>query len=98
MAYWEARSPIGRFGRYLENLGWWDQETESELRKEARAHAIKALNDAETVPNPHVKHLFTDVFDEPHPILEEQQAELRAHIAKYREHYPDFTDEQLSTL
>ena len=53
--YWEQRSPITRFGKYLQNLGWWDMAHEEELRKAERAHAIKALNDAEALPNPHIK-------------------------------------------
>ena len=38
---------------------------EEELRKAERRHAIKALNDAEALPNPHIKHLFTDVWIRP---------------------------------
>ena len=53
--YWEQRSPITRFGKYLQNLGWWDMAHEEELRKAERAHAIKALNDAEALPHPHIK-------------------------------------------
>ena len=61
--YWEARSPIHRFGKYLERLGWWDAEVEDELRQVARKRAIASLNDAEKVQGPHPKHLFTDVYD-----------------------------------
>ena len=91
-AYWEERSPINRFGKYLINLGWWDMAHEEQLRKHERQHAIKALNDAEALPNPHIKHLFTDVFDEkpgePLPWhLEEQMADLQDHLDRYREHY-----------
>ena len=66
-SYWEARSPISRFGKFLIEKGWWDMAHEEELRKASRKRAIKALNDAEQLPNPHIKHLFTDVFDEPMP-------------------------------
>lgn len=76
-AYWEARSPINRFGKYLRNLGWWTDAREDELRAFERQHAIKALNDAEALPNPHIKHLFSDVFDEANPILLEQAADLQ---------------------
>jgi 2-oxoisovalerate dehydrogenase E1 component alpha subunit len=105
-AYWDARSPIIRFGSFLETLGLWSAEEEEALRKVERARSIKALNDAEKVrarvppmsrnigtmssaaqlsrplwqrssvtssrlppvpfqvAGPHVKHLFTDVYDE----------------------------------
>ena len=32
-AYWESRSPIIRFGRYLQAQGWYDGQQEEELRK-----------------------------------------------------------------
>jgi len=97
-AYWEARSPIIRFGRYLENKGWWSQEYETELRTASRKRAIKALNDAEQLPNPHVKHLYTDVYDKLPWFLEEQQADLGRHLRKYREHYAEIPQEQIDSL
>ena len=145
-AYWEARSPIVRFGRcavcralvlpvvrfatqrsiflkrltypvsqvglsrpatvsdvlllrrYLSDLGLWDAAHEEELRKASRARAIKALNDAEQVPNPHVKHLYTDVYDELPWMLAEQQSELKDHLQRYRAYYPEIPDQQIETL
>jgi len=97
-AYWEARSPIVRFGRYLGDLGLWDAAHEEELRKASRARAIKALNDAEQVPNPHVKHLYTDVYDELPWMLAEQQSELKDHLQRYRAYYPEIPDQQIETL
>jgi len=97
-AYWESRSPILRFGKYLINKGWWDMEREEALRKVARKRAITALNDAEQVGNPHVKHLFTDVYDEMPWILEQQQADLKDHLQRYREHYSEIPADQIDTL
>ena len=97
-AYWEARSPILRFGKYLQAKGWWDSAREEELRKASRKRAITALNDAEQVPNPHIKHLFTDVYDEAPWILEQQQAELKDHLERYAEHYAEIPPEQIATL
>jgi hypothetical protein len=34
-----------------------------------------------------VRHLYTDVLDELPWMLEDQQASLKAHVAKYEEHY-----------
>ena len=48
-AYWEARSPILRYGKFLQAKGWWTMEREEELRKVMRKRAITALNDAEKV-------------------------------------------------
>jgi len=101
-AYWEERSPIARFGKYLINLGWWDMAHEEELRKTYRRRAIKSLNDAEQLPNPHIKHLFTDVFDDAESgmpwHLTEQMEELRDHLDRYKEHYKDIPEEQIETM
>ena len=96
--YWEARSPIHRFGKHLGAKGWWTAEEEEVLRKECRKRAIKALNDAEQVGNPHPEHLFTDVYDELPWFLREQQAELKAHLQKYRSAYPELKDQEIDTL
>ena len=101
IGYWEARSPIIRFGRYLERKGWWSATREEELRAESRKHAIKALNDAEQLKQPHIKHLFTDVFDELPPHLQEQQTVLKEHLSKYRDHYTSthgVSEEEIDSL
>ena len=97
-AYWEARSPILRFGKFLEAKGWWTAEREEELRKVMRKRAITALNDAEKVAQPHAKHLFTDVFDDLPWHLEEQQAQLKDHLQRYGEHYEYVSSEHIETL
>ena len=50
---------------------------------------LNALASAEKKPKPGVEHLFTDVYengDMPWH-LQEQQAQLAEHVAKYPEHY-----------
>ena len=96
--YWEARSPIIRFGAYLKEKGWWSAAEEDELRPKSRKHAIKSLNDAAKLPNPHLLHLFTDVYDELPWMLKEQQAELKDHLMRYGEHYPEIPVEQVEGL
>jgi len=96
--YWEARSPIVRFGRFLERRGWWTPEHEQGLRKTLRKRAIDALNNAEKVPGPHPKHLYTDVFDEVPWHLREQQAALKDHLTRYRDHYMEVSSEHIETL
>ena len=94
-SYWDSRSPIIRFGRHLEARGLWGAEEEEALRKQERARAIKALNDAEALPQPHFKHLFTDVYEEMPWMLKEQESQLKAHLKKYREEYPQIPSEQI---
>ena len=88
-AYWEARSPIIRFGRYLQSLGWYNVQMEEELRKAARREAIQSLNTASETARPSAGTLFTDVYDEPSWVQSEQKDELYAHMARYPEHYAD---------
>jgi len=82
-AYWEARSPIVRFGRYLTARGVYDGQREEELRKRARKDAIRALNAAQKVGKPHTRHLFTDVFDTNPWMIREQEEALMDHMRKY---------------
>jgi len=96
--YWEARSPIVRFGKHLIAKGWWSAQREDDLRKVLRKRAITALNDAEKIPQPHPKHLYTDVFDTIPWHLELQQATLKDHLTRYRKHYPDVSDEHINSL
>lgn len=88
-AYWEARSPIIRFGRYLHSKGWWNTQMEDEIRTKARRDAIAALNRASTEPKPHASTLFTDVYDEPAWMQSEQQEEMWGHMDRFPEHYKD---------
>jgi len=97
-AYWEARSPIIRLGRYLQNLGGWSPQQEELVRKDARREAIKALNDAEACGPPPACHLFTDVYDDEPSSLLQQRASLRTHLERYREAYPNVTASQLESL
>ena len=93
-AYWEARSPIVRFGRYLTARGMYDGQREEELRKVARKDAIRALNTAQAVGKPHTRHLFTDVYDTKPWMLREQEEALMDHLRKYAAdgRYAEFLD------
>ena len=90
--------------RHVENRKLKDKrarqgmDEEDAMREEYRKRAITALNDAERVEQPHPKHLFTDVFDELPPHLQEQQAELKAHLQKYGSSYPELSAETINTL
>ena len=82
-AYWEARSPIIRFGRYLHTKGWWSAQMEEDLRAASRKQAVAALNAASQVSRPAYGTLFSDVYDEPTWMLREQEAKLKVHMEKY---------------
>lgn len=61
----------------------------AQMRKTARKEAIGALNRASDAPKPTLDKLFTDVYDELPWSLQEQESDLRSHLARYPEAYPD---------
>ncbi len=71
----------------MEKRGWWDEEREVEHRKAVRKEVLDQLKLAEQRPKPPMDELFTDVYDTIPSFLQEQKAELEAHIRKYPEHY-----------
>ena len=79
-------------------LGWWSPAREAELRAEARARAIAALNRAEGLPGHHVRHLFTDVLDELPWNVKEQQRQLKEHLERYPDAYPDVPADHVKGL
>jgi len=93
-AYWEARSPIVRFGRYLHAKGWYNAQLEDQMRKEARKESIDTLNKAEAAGRPLVNTLYSDVYDELPLSLREQQDALHTHLKAYASHYDGFVSEQ----
>lgn len=82
-AYWEARSPIIRFGRYLHSRGLWSVDEEDRLRASARREAIEALMVAEREKKPESKNLFSDVYDDEPWNLAAQREELDDLMSRY---------------
>ena len=93
-AYWEARSPIIRFGRYLHAKGWFNPQLEDQMRRDARREAIDVLNKAEVTDKPKVKTLFSDVYDEAPWFLRAQEADMKEHMERYPEAYEYVTEAQ----
>eukprot|EP00667_Euglena_gracilis_P008851 EG_transcript_8975 len=89
MDFWlQNLSPIRRFTKYCVGRGVWTQEETDQVRQEARAEAIAALEDAEHKPKWPVGTLFEDVFAALPPHLAEQRAALEAHLARHPHEYP----------
>jgi 2-oxoisovalerate dehydrogenase E1 component alpha subunit len=53
--------PISRLRAYMTDRGWWSDERDDELKKEARKAIMTAFAKAEKIPKPAIKHLFTEV-------------------------------------
>jgi 2-oxoisovalerate dehydrogenase E1 component alpha subunit len=85
----ETSNPVRRLRRYMESRGWWDAEKEEALAAAERKAVLVAMTAAERKPKPGVEDLFTDVYgDETLPAhLAEQREALKAHMAKYPDHY-----------
>lgn len=85
----DVSNPVKRLRRYMERRGWWDAEKEEALLAAEKKAVLTAMGAAERKPRPEVTELFADVYAGPglprH--LEDQFAELKAHTAKYPDHY-----------
>ncbi|XP_047308025.1 2-oxoisovalerate dehydrogenase subunit alpha 2, mitochondrial-like [Impatiens glandulifera] len=82
-----AGSPVGRFKKWIQGNGWWSDEDESELQTKVRNQLVQALQVAEKMEKPEIKHLFTDVYDEPPSNLREQERSLRETIKRHPKDY-----------
>jgi len=81
------RCPVQRFRRYLERVGWWDQDREENLRANERAEVMDAIMTAEKKDKPEPTTMFDDVYAELPPHLAAQKSAMFAHTKKYPDHY-----------
>ena len=65
------------------------QAQDEALRAELRAEVLSALAAAEAKPPPPLRTIFSDVYETVPAALEEQAAELQAHVQKYPGEYSD---------
>lgn len=85
---WRKNDPVARFRLWLLAKGWLDDEADQAKLEALRHEILEALKVAEKVAKPGIEHLMSDVYAEPIPLLNEQLAELKAHIRKYPDAYP----------
>ncbi|KAL7155798.1 hypothetical protein ABFS83_03G099600 [Erythranthe nasuta] len=83
-----GRSPISRFRKWVERNGWWSDEEETELRKDARKQVLNAIQVADKTEKPSLEDLFTDVYDSPPSNLVEQEKSLRETIKRHHQDFP----------
>lgn len=84
--------PINRFRNYLIKQEWLDEQEDEATKELIRKEVLAALKKAEVVAKPYLEDLITDVYEEVPQHLRKQMNELKAHIAKYPEHYPASSD------
>lgn len=88
IVFWmNERSPLIRFRILLERLGIWDAEKEENLTQNARQEVLKALIESENTKLPAVKDLWTDVYHDIPPFIQEQKEGLYAHLEEHGEMY-----------
>lgn len=85
---WKRRdNPISRMRKWIENQGWWNEDTEQTARKEIRKEILKEFSAAENVKKPALKYMFEDNLDVIPPTLEKQRTELKEILDEYPENY-----------
>lgn len=83
------REPMIRFRKWLVAQGWISDEEADKQQQQHKETVLAALKEAEKVPVPHIDEIINDVYAEPTDALKEQLAELKQHIAKYPDAYPN---------
>jgi len=87
--YWDQKDhPITRFARYLMARGLWDEAKEKEWKETSRKEVMSAFSAAEKKLKPKVSEMFTDVYHDIPPHLQEQKAEMEEHLRTYGSEYP----------
>jgi pyruvate dehydrogenase E1 component alpha subunit len=70
---WEAKDPLIRFRKFLQDKGLWDDETEQRVIEEAKQTVAEQIKKAETVKKMSVPGLIDSMFETTPPDLEEQK-------------------------
>ena len=63
---------------------WFD----ARMHFDVRVQAIDALDRAAQTMKPPLSAMFTDVYDEPTPLLREQEQEVRDMVERFPDDYP----------
>lgn len=80
--------PTKKFRYYLESKGLWNEDKEKHLLEQTRNDVLIAFNAGEKKPKPKWTEMYEDVYKFLPPHIKKQQDEMRAHLEKYKEHYP----------
>ncbi len=87
--YWQARDPVERMRRYLEEKGLLTKAADEALRKEVDDLISATIREVEKAPPPALETLFTDVFEELTPQLREQ---METFLASGERRRPEISD------
>lgn len=79
--------PIARMGQFLKSIQWLTIDEETGMRDQEKVAVLRAMEQAERRPPPPLDSLFEDVYKDMPRHLQEQQAQLRDHLARYPKEY-----------
>ena len=79
--------PITRLKNYLETKKWIEKDYIEKTREKLIVEIREALKGATAEPFPHIDEMFNDVYEQMPAHLQEQRAQMYAHLDKYGEHY-----------
>ncbi|XP_065882765.1 2-oxoisovalerate dehydrogenase subunit alpha, mitochondrial-like isoform X2 [Dysidea avara] len=80
--------PIRRLQGLLRDREVWNDESEQQLKDQAREDVLKAFGEAEKELRPSPNVLFTDVYDDMPPHLQKQKDEMWANVKAHPDNYP----------
>ncbi|XP_064484800.1 2-oxoisovalerate dehydrogenase subunit alpha, mitochondrial-like [Ornithodoros turicata] len=84
----EQGHPISRLYNYLMDRDYWSEAEDKDWKDSCRKQVMQAIQMAEKVDKPAVQEMFTDVYKDMPPSLQEQMKLLLNHVEEYKEHYP----------
>lgn len=86
---WAATdSPIQKLRLYLQKRGFWDDAKDKEFVNKAKKDVMTEFSAADKRLLPKLDEMFEDVYKTMPKILQQQMKEMKAHVQKYKEHYP----------
>jgi len=75
---WQAKDPLIRFRKYLENKGLWSKEKEDEVIERTQEEIKEAVKLADQEPKQKVSDFLKNMFETPDVFLQEQIAKFEA--------------------
>jgi pyruvate dehydrogenase E1 component alpha subunit len=82
---WRVKDPLARLHSLLQVEGLLDAHFEDDVTAQADAAAVALRQGCLALPDPGPEALFSHVYADPHPLLEEERADYEAYLAGFDE-------------
>lgn len=92
-AKWQDKDPISRFKQWVIDQGWFDGSAHEAFIAKNRQDILAAVKTAEKVPVCNLDDMVNDVYDKVPWHLEQQMNDLKTHLKKYPESYPNTAED-----